>query len=416
MKINAIKFYTCLFIIVLFIQLYASSFRFIIFFEIFVLLLLAFLEKQKISLRFVKIIMPIIVIFLLGFFGMVFHKYHIFNIIKDIFHFIKPILGLLIGYIFYKRINDFKLFLKTIILTGFLSSIVHFIIILSIPKIATVSDIRQFGTDNFIELMALLFLLFYKKFQKERLFQNNLVHTILVGVLLTSCILYFSRTMIIMAIVVILSILGYTIITRKTIKIMAALVIFTLLFYAFLFSITIPRNKSGVSTFFYKIKNAPAEVFKFHIDRENHSDLWDHWRGYEAKRAIALLQENPSGIICGLGYGSLVNLKFYAPLSDNAKGMRYISELHNGYAYMLYKIGIVGLFLYLFFLYTLYIKIYYNKNIVTLFVSGFALSFFITTLVTVGINNNNDTIILVIGALLFFDEKNTATNATTSSN
>ena len=223
MKINAIKFYTCLFIIVLFIQLYATSFRFIIFFEIFVLLLLAFLEKQKISLRFVKIIMPVIVIFLLGFLGMVSHKYHIFNIIKDIFHFIKPILGLLIGYIFYKRINDFKLFVKTIIITGFLSSIVHFIIILSIPKISTVSDIRQFGTDNFIELMALLFLSFYKKFQKERLFQDNLVHTILVGVLLTSCILYFSRTMIIMAIVVVLSVFGYTIITRKTIKIMVLL-------------------------------------------------------------------------------------------------------------------------------------------------------------------------------------------------
>ena len=112
MKINAIKFYTCLFIIVLFIQLYATSFRFIIFFEIFVLLLLAFLEKQKISLRFVKIIMPVIVIFLLGFLGMVSHKYHIFNIIKDIFHFIKPILGLLIGYIFYKRMETFCHFPK----------------------------------------------------------------------------------------------------------------------------------------------------------------------------------------------------------------------------------------------------------------------------------------------------------------
>ena len=408
MKIKKVNFYTAIFIIVLFFQLYPISFRVNIFLQIFVLIVVFFIENVKISAKFLKFILPVFLIFLIGFIGMLQYRYHLYYITKDIFHFIKPLLGLLIGYIFYKRINNFKLFVKTIIITGFLSSIVHFIIISSIPKIETVSDIRQFGTDNFIELIALLFLLFYKKFQKERLFKDNLVHIVLVGVLLTSSILYFSRTMIIMAIVVILSIYGYTIITRKTIKIMAALVTFILIFYAFLFSINIPRNKSGVTTFFYKIKNAPAEVFKFHIDRENHEDLWDHWRGYEAKRALALLQENPSGIIYGLGYGSLVNLKFYAPLSDDKKGMRYISELHNGYVYMLYKTGIIGLFLYLFFLYTLYIKIYYNKNFITLFISGFAASFFITTLVTVGINNKNDTIILVIGALLFFDEKNTA--------
>ena len=266
MKINATKFYTCLFVIVLFIQLYATSFRFIIFFEIFVLLLVAFLERQKISIRFAKIITPVILVFLLGFLGMFIHKYHLFNIVKDIFHFIKPILGLLIGYIFYKRINDFKLFVKTIIVTGFLSSLVHYIIIaFFINNIENVSNIREHGTDNFVELFALFFLIFYKKFQKENLFSSKLIHYIILFSLFISCVLYFSRTMIVIAIMALLTMYGYTIITKKTLKIMGFLLLFTLAFYAFLFSANIQRNSKGIESFLFKVKNAPAEVFKTRI-------------------------------------------------------------------------------------------------------------------------------------------------------
>ncbi len=406
MKINATKFYTCLFVIVLFIQLYATSFRFIIFFEIFVLLLVAFLERQKISIRFAKIITPVILVFLLGFLGMFIHKYHLFNIVKDIFHFIKPILGLLIGYIFYKRINDFKLFVKTIIVTGFLSSLVHYIIIaFFINNIENVSNIREHGTDNFVELFALFFLIFYKKFQKENLFSSKLIHYIILFSLFISCVLYFSRTMIVIAIMALLTMYGYTIITKKTLKIMGFLLLFTLAFYAFLFSANIQRNSKGIESFLFKVKNAPAEVFKTRIDREDHTDLWDHWRGYEASKAFELLNDSPKGYIFGCGYGSLVNLKFYAPLSNDQKGMKYISELHNGYVYILYKTGILGIVLYLYFLFSLYVKIYFDKRFTTTFISTIGICFLFSTLVTVGINNSNDTIIILLGALLFFYEK-----------
>ncbi len=406
MKINAVKFYTILFVIVIFLQLYVYSFRFNIFFQILVLGLFFTLETPKISIRFLRIITPVFIIFLLGFLGMLLHKYNLFNIIKDIFHFIKPLLGVLIGYLFYKKINNFKLFVQTVVVTAFLSAIVHFGIILSISKIYSVADIRQHGTDNFVELVAVLFLAFYRKFQKEDLFASKLNHRILFCVILLSSILYFSRTMILTALIGILSIYSYTIVTAKTIKIISILLIIIGVLYSILLSSNINRNKDGVSSFLYKIKNAPAEVFKTKINRENHADLWDHWRGYEAKRAIALLEDNPSGFAFGLGYGSLVNLKFYAPLSNDEKGMKYISELHNGYVYILYKVGIIGILLYLFFLYKLYFKIYQGKSFNKVFISAFGLGLFVSTLVTVGINNSNDIIIFIIGALLFFDEKN----------
>ncbi len=406
MKISAVKFYTFFFAIVIFLQLYIYSFRFNIFFQLFVLTGFFALEKVKISTSFFKTSLPLVIIFTLGFIGMAFERYHLYNIIKDIFHFIKPVLAICIGYCFYKKINNFKLFVKTIIITGFISAILHYIIIIFfIKNIETVSNIREHGTDNFMELIAIFFLAYYKKFQNDQLFQSKIIHKTIFGVLLTSSVLYFSRTMIVMAILTLLTIYGYTIINRKGLRIAALLLIFTLGFYAFLFSINLQRNKKGIDSFLYKVKNAPAEVFKTRINRENHADLWDHWRGYEANRALTLLNDNPIRYFFGCGYGSLVNLKFYAPLSGEPKGMKYISELHNGYVYILYKIGIVGLLLYLLFLFNMYLKIYFNKDFITIFISAIGLSFIFTTLVTVGINNSNESLMFILGALLFFKER-----------
>ena len=148
-------------------------------------------------------------------------------------------------------------------------------------------------------------------------------------------------------------------------------------------------------------------MFKTHINRTNHADLWDHWRGYEAKRALALMEEKPSSYLLGMGYGSLVNLKFYAPLSDNPsdKGLKYISELHNGYAYVFYKTGIMGVFLYLLFFVGLYKKIYFNKQFVTIFISAIGIAFLFTTITITGIYNTKDTIVFILGGLLFFEHK-----------
>ena len=255
--------------------------------------------------------------------------------------------------------------------------------------------------------MKFFFLIFYKKFRKERLFKSQFKHYVFVVLLLISNVLYFSRTMIVSAIILLITIYGYTIITKKGIKIMGIVLLFVALFYGYLFSIKISRNQPGLESFLYKIKNAPSEIFKTKIDRENHKDLWDHWRGYEAKRAFALMQEDPKSFIIGTGYGSLVNLKFFAPLTENNKdkGIKYISELHNGYVYILYKIGIFGLFLYLCFLVNLYKKIYFKRNFQTYFISAIGLVFMFTTLTITGVYNSRDIIVFILGALLFFDKK-----------
>lgn len=408
MKISKTNFYNTIFAVIILLQIFLPSFKANIFLQIVVLGIFFSLDKVLISNQFLKIIVPIIILFFIGFIGMLLHKHFFFNITKDIFHFVKPILGIMIGYLFYKKINNFKRFIKTIVYCGLVSALIHFLYLFITGNIfsGSISVIRESNKDSFLELFALFFLLFYKKFQEENLFRNKNNFVLIKYILIFSCILYFSRTMLICALMLMFSIKGYTKITTKTIKIVSILLVSIALFYAFLFSIKIDRNKPGIETFLYKIKNAPSEIFKTKIDRDNHKDLWDHWRGYEAKRAFELMNNNPSSYFFGCGHGSLVNLKFFAPLSGpNEKGMKYISELHNGYVYLLYKTGFLGLFFYLYTLYLLYIKIYKNLNITNVFISGIGIFYLFTMLTITGFYNSNDTIIFMLGALLFFNSK-----------
>ncbi len=410
MKINATKFYTTLFVFALFSQLYVSSYRLNIVFQLLLLGIYFFLEKPRVSKSFAAQILPLFYIFGIGIVVFFFHKYQTFNLIKDISHFIKPILGLMVGYFFYQKINNIRVFVRTIVLCGFVSALIHFIILLTVGNAfsGTLEAVREYGKDNYLELFSIFFLIYYKKFHPtdRPLFHFRANHRIILAILLISCVLYFSRTMIIVAIIILLSIHGITYATKTTLKILGLFVLAIALLYIYLFSVKIERSNSGLDAFLFKIKNAPSELFTTRIDREDHKDLWDHWRGYEAKRAFALMMDTPSSFIIGTGQGSLVNLKFEAPLTgDDEKGLKFISELHNGYVYVFYKTGAVGLLILLGFLISLYKKIYEKETkskFATIFVSAIGIIFLFTTLTITGIYNAKDVMIFILGALLFY--------------
>lgn len=408
MIISKSKFYTSLFILVLFLQLYLPSFKFNLFIQIGVLAFYFFYEKVAIEKRFLKIIAPVLLLFLLGFVGTLFYKYEVYSIVKDIFHFSKPIVGLLIGFLFYKKINNFNSFIKTIVFCGFASAIIHFLVLILMGNLfsGSVDTIREFSKDNFLELFALFFLIYYNYFQSEPLLKNRLQTRVILIALLTSNVLYFSRTMIVVAMILLLSIYGYSVLTKKTIRFLSLFIAAIVLFYSYLYSVKIEREKPGIEAFLFKVKIAPAELFKTKIDRENHKDLWDHWRGYEAKRAFALMQENPSSFVVGTGFGSLVNLKFKAPLTGEKEGIKYISELHNGYMYVFYKTGTIGIIILILFFLKLYLAIYRkqkNKKMILVFISGIGLVYVFTTLTITGIYNGRDVIIFILGGLLYFE-------------
>ena len=399
MVLKTNKIFIPIFFIVVFCQLFLSSYRTNILIQLFFLAIVLYINGKSFSKKIIKAILPICIIFFLGMLPSLFSEYKIINFIKDISHFIKPILGLLIGYFLFKtmKLEDF---VKTVIVAGFISAVIHFFIILFFGNLGSesINEIRgSFGRDNFLELFALLFAIFYKKHFKSFIFTRRIFNKIVIVTLVFSNILYFSRTMIIAFIIAMLTLYGFTKINKSSIKfILIFLALFTL-FYAYLFSIKLERDKPGLEALLYKIKIAPSELLKTKIDRNNHLELWDHWRGYEAKRAFALMEKSPSSYVIGTGYGSLINLKFKAPLDE--KGIRYISEIHNGYIYIFYKTGAIGLICILYFIFSTYRYIYRGHNFINVLISTIGLIFFFTTLTITGIYNQKDIIIIILGGL-----------------
>jgi hypothetical protein len=124
--------------------------------------------------------------------------------------------------------------------------------------------------------------------------------------------------MVVAFIIMLLSIYGYTKLTAKGFKYGILLFSLTGLFYFYLFSVDIKRDQPGLESFLYKLKIAPSEIFSpaKKIDTKNHENLWDHWRAYEANMAYNQMKLKPISFLNGYGFGSLVDLKFIAPLNE----------------------------------------------------------------------------------------------------
>jgi len=399
--------YTTLFILIAICQLYVESFRVNIFFQLGVLGFCFFLEPVRFSSKMYQHLSSLVLIMLIGFAGTAIHLYSAVNIYKDVFHFIKPIAGLLLGYTLFKRIGDLKMVARAIVLASVITAIIHLCIILFLTNFMSgkIEVIRFFTKDNFLELFGLFLLAYFPKYEGSEVFKNIWYKRIFISIMLLSSLLYFSRTMFVIAGIMWLTMKGYTKVTAKGLKVIAIVLTMTGLLYSYLFSANIKRDGKGFEGFLYKIKNAPEEIFTFNIDREDHADLWDHWRGYEAKRALDLMHQNPSSYIFGTGHGSLVDLKFYAPITGEKKGIRFISDLHNGYIYIFYKTGVIGLAIYLFLLLRWYAYIYKRDNLMNILISAGGLIFLMTTVMISGLYNNKDIIIFIIGGALYLSHK-----------
>jgi len=341
-----------------------------------------------------------------GFCGYFLDSYHLVDVFKDITYFLKPIICLFLSYLLIRQVNDLFLFLRTIVYVSAFTAFVHLfgLFILGDFRGNSINELRgDFGLDNFIEIFAFYSLLFSNKYLGQWLIERKKVRLFILAFLLASIFLYFSRTMLVVFILIGFSILGYTKITQRTLKFLGVAIVFVSLLYLYLFSIKLERNSKGIEAFLYKIKIAPEEIFTSKIDVEDHKELWDHWRGYEANRALALMENNPSSYIFGNGFGSLVNLKILVPLGE--KEMKYISRTHNGYVFVFYKTGIIGLLLYIGFLARLYLKVYeepaskekfFSNRILT----SIAVFYFFSSLIITGIYIPIDLIVFILGGFL----------------
>ncbi|MFG6685354.1 O-antigen ligase family protein [Mariniflexile sp. HNIBRBA6329] len=391
--------------------------EFVIASSLFCLFLLFVEQKLLLSVTLLNVILVLSMIFILGIVIGIFHNHTYYDIIRDITHFSKPIIVIITGYLLAQKINSSKFIIKTIIYTASLMAISHlYKIFFGDLNAISVSEIRRVGgADSFIELFALILFFFQKRYNYFKVFNSKTASRFMFLLILISSFLYFSRTMILGFFILYISLMGYTKLTEKAIKYITLFLIIFGVFYSYLFTLELDSESPGIQNLFYKIRNAPAEVFSSpkSYNPRDHKEIFDHWRAYEAGMALEQMEYNILNYVWGKGFGALIDLKFKAPIGGE-NGLRYIPHLHNGYVYIFFKTGILGLFLYLFMLLSLYRQVYISANndnhtILLRLISGTALYFIFTSLVITGIYNLQDISVLILGIFLYLARKESNT-------
>ncbi len=303
-----------LFVLLLLTSLLFNSFEAVIIVALLLLVVLLSASKSTLSVEFVNIVNPLIAIVLIAIISSLFRDKRAIDFLKDFLYLLKPILFLIIGYLFSQKVNDRNNFFQIIIYTATVCAIYHifqFIVYIFSVDTFTMNQLRPaIGRDNFLEMIALALIIANTKYKTLTIKYLKLI-TVILGI---SFVLYFSRTMFGLIIILSLAFLGHLRISKKGLKYIFSGLIALIALYTYLFSIEIPRDsRSTLDIFLYKLKSAPAEVFmpKKSIDVHDQAELWDHWRAYEANQAIGQL--NDEGVLAwsfGLGAGSLVDLGF----------------------------------------------------------------------------------------------------------
>lgn len=400
--------YKVVFYILLILQVFYTDVEFLVGLSFSIIFLLLVEKRVLLSKSMYNFLAFTSFLLFLGVVSGLFHAYTFFDRIRDVVHFLKPITVVLMGYLVILKIDNTKFVLKSIVQVSIFFAIKHFIdIALGDFVIWKISEIRYFGgAGNFLELVAIVLLIIFHKKSEIQIFRSTIVRSASILLLSISCIFYFSRTMVLGFIILLLSVYGFTKLSRKVIEYATLLFIVFGLFFTYLFTLDLDVDKPGVEGFLFKIRNSPAEVFTSPkgYDPTNHKEIFKHWRGYEASKALKSMDNKPVNYIFGKGFGALADLGFKAPVGGE-DGLQFIPHFHNGYIYVLFKTGVIGLFFYLVLLINIYKQIYIKskssvEKILREILSGFGIYFLLTSFVITGIYNLGEISIFLLGVFL----------------
>lgn len=306
-------------------------------------------NRWKLPHASMTLIAPLSLILLLGLLNGVL-KYPAADFLKDVYLHGRPIIVILFAVALG---GGAKLggneYIKYLVMSGLISSFIHFVEIISIPGFINMSvqELRvHTNLSSWIEVLALGVILFAKGKVSEIGGWLQKYRMIFIVVLLISIFMYGSRSML-LNFLLIFVFLNHNLLTGRN---FLYFLVACFLVAGFLLSPNVKNSESSIGRFYEKLEKSKDELFA--TGELTKAEINTQWRGYEAREAIE--QTVASGyyaIFMGSGYGSLLDLGMYQKLGD--EDFRYIPKIHNGFVQLFFKVGIVGVVIYVYFLYSL---------------------------------------------------------------
>jgi hypothetical protein len=270
-------------------------------------------------------------------------------ILRDGYYFIQPLLFILIGSLIYFKIDDLQQLLKTFLIASFVVTIFKMSHLLMNPHLFLSLDIGSRG-ERYYNRTAILSvaIIVYGKVSDTRILKTSYENIILIFSIIT-VIISFTRS-IYLALFFILFLLFIK--NIKAIKLFFYTNIFFVLIILFSSSAFLSQNiniiqTSNDSSLLGKSLNSLNEVLIRSYN--SNAEILTNWRGYEAFLGLQKYNDgNILQLVFGQGLGAVVDNPI-KEMSDTA--MKTIPIFHNGYVTILLKTGIIGLFIYIFWIY-----------------------------------------------------------------
>jgi O-antigen ligase len=351
------------------------------------------------------VLLPFLVIASIGSIGILSHlKYDVF---KDAWYVINPVLIILTGFVLMYRLQDLRRLIRVFVIAGFLTSLLHLMQFAFHPELLTMptNDLRNFaGRGHMISILSMGLLIVSWR-MKYRIFSlGRGIEYILFMICSISFALSYSRELTVSLVLLIGSIYG--VINLANTKMVIRISVMGSAVLALVLLMPAPKYVSVDTSFFDKIIYSVQEM-KIK-DYTSLRDININWRGYESARALVTYEKGDIlQYLFGQGFGTLIDLGLYIPLGDEV--IRFAPILHNGYMYLLVKTGVIGVLIYLVFLYKL-VRIGTQHSVVTFdeerytgrIIVGLSCVFFVSTFVVSGLFNKSVFITseFLLGAML----------------
>lgn len=278
---------------------------------------------------------------------------------KDGWYVMNPALVILAGYVLYMAKPDLSRGLRAFVIGGVLVGLWQLRGYLYYPEIIWLPavTIRKFiGTGFYAPVLAVVVLLVTFPAWRERLKLHPLIAWPLLAVVCVAVLGVFSRTAVLVVGIGLLAAWG-AFAGREWLRLLLPVVALFVVTSVLQIVIDVDSNRN-LETFMGKFALSLRELSLSQTTDFREVNL--NFRGYETTRA--LLQFSAGSIpqmMFGQGFGATVDLGISMPLEFTGYGpnrlVRHVGLLHNGYMYLLTKVGLVGLGCYIGVLLYLYI-------------------------------------------------------------
>ena len=277
---------------------------------------------------------------------------------KDAWYVMNPALIMLTGYVLYMAKPDLSRGLRAFVIGGVIVGIWQVRGYFFFPEIIMMPAVtirKVIGTGFYAPVLAVVVLLATFPMWRERLKLHPVVGWVLLTIASLAVIGVFSRTAVMVIGLGLLAAWG-AFAAREWLRLLFPVVGLVLVTSVMQVVIDVDSNRS-LETFAGKFALSLRELAVAH-----YSDVRDinlNFRGYETKRALLQFGEGSAAqMLFGQGFGATVDLGISMPLEVTSSGtvrlMRHVGLLHNGYMFLLIKVGIIGLACYIAVLLYLY--------------------------------------------------------------